>query len=93
MTAGRVNEGLIKVMIDRKGKIKGASIVGPHAGELLQPWILAISQKLSIRAMTGFRAPYPTLGEINKAVAGSYYTPTLYSSRTQKLVRLLLKLP
>ncbi len=91
--AGRVNKGLIKVMVDRKGKIKGASIVGPHAGELLQPWILAISQNLSIRAMTGFRAPYPTLGDINKAVAGSYYTPTLYSSRTRKLVRLLLKLP
>jgi len=91
--ASRQNTGLIKVMVDRKGKIKGASIVGPHAGELLQPWILAISQGLSIRAMTGFRAPYPTLGEINKTVAGSYYTPTLYSSRTRKLVRMLLKLP
>ena len=91
--ATRENDGIIKVMVDRKGKIKGASIVGPHAGELLQPWILAISQKLAIRAMTGFRAPYPTLGEINKAVAGSYYTPSLYSSRTQKLVRMLMKLP
>jgi pyruvate/2-oxoglutarate dehydrogenase complex dihydrolipoamide dehydrogenase (E3) component len=91
--AGRINHGLVKVMVDRKGKIRGASIVGPHAGELLQPWILAISQNLPIRAMTGFRAPYPTLGEINKTAAGSYYTPTLYSSRTQKLVRLLMKLP
>jgi hypothetical protein len=54
---------------------------------------LAISQGLHIRAMTGYRAPYPTLGEINKAAAGSFYTPTLYSSRTQRLVRWLMKLP
>ena len=86
-------EGLLKVMVDRKGKIRGASMVGPHAGEVIQPWILAISQGLHIRAMTGYRAPYPTLGEINKAAAGSFYTPTLYSSRTQRLVRWLMKLP
>lgn len=86
-------EGLLKVMVDRKGKIRGASMVGPHAGEVIQPWILAISQGLHIRAMTGYRAPYPTLGEINKAAASSFYTPTLYSSRTQRLVRWLMKLP
>jgi hypothetical protein len=37
--------------------------------------------------------PYPTLSEINKRVAGSYFTPKLFSGRTRSLVRLLLRLP
>lgn len=91
--AMRETEGRIKVMVDRKGRIRGASIVGANAGELLQPWLLAITQKLKIRAMTGFRAPYPTFGEINKAAAGSYFTPKLYSDFTRRIVRTLMKLP
>lgn len=86
-------DGAIKVMVDRRGHIKGVSIVGPSAGELLQPWLLAMTSGLKIRAMTGFRAPYPTLGEINKAAAGSYFTPKLYSKVTRLIVRALMKLP
>lgn len=89
----RQTDGAIKVMVDRRGRIKGVSIVGANAGELLQPWLLAMAQGLKIRAMTGFRAPYPTLGEINKAAAGSYFTPKLYSKLTRLIVRALLKLP
>lgn len=91
--AVRETDGRIKVMVDSKGRVRGASIVGANAGELLQPWLLAITQKLKIRAMTGFRAPYPTLGEINKAAAGSYFTPKLYSDFTRRVVRALMKLP
>lgn len=91
--AVRETDGRIKVMVDRKGRIRGASIVGANAGELLQPWLLAITQKLKIRAMTGFRAPYPTFGEINKVAAGSYFTPKLYSDFTRRVVRTLMKLP
>lgn len=89
----RQTDGAIKVMVDRRGRIKGVSIVGANAGELLQPWLLAMTQGLKIRVMTGFRAPYPTLGEINKAAAGSYFTPKLYSKLTRLIVRALLKLP
>ncbi|MFQ5519555.1 MAG: dihydrolipoyl dehydrogenase family protein, partial [Mariprofundus sp.] len=49
--AEKRTEGLIKVITTPKGLILGASIVGQHAGELIQPWILAISQKLKIGAM------------------------------------------
>ena len=88
----RADDGFIKVLVGRKGRILGASIVGRHAGELILPWVLAINEKLPIRAMAGLIAPYPTLSEISKAVAGSYYTGTLYSNRTRAIVRLLQKL-
>ncbi len=88
----RAEDGLIKVLVGARGRILGASIAGRHAGELILPWVLAINEKLPIRAMAGVIAPYPTLSEISKAVAGSYYTPALYSKRTRWLVWLLQKL-
>ncbi len=89
--AEQATEGLVKVVVGARGKILGASIAGLHAGELLQPWVLAISQGLKIGAMANIIAPYPTLGEVNKRVAGSYYTPSLFSERTKKIVRFLLR--
>lgn len=81
-------EGLVKV-VTRKGKVLGAGIVGAHAGELIGPWVLAINKGLTLSDMAGFIAPYPTLGEVSKRAAGSYYTPKLFSDRTRKVVGFL----
>jgi len=88
----RQADGLVKVVTTPRGRILGASIVGAHAGELIHPWVLALSRKLGIGAMAQMIAPYPTLGEANKRAAGSFYTETLFSDRTRRLVRLLAKL-
>jgi len=89
--AEKRTEGMIKVITTPKGLILGASIVGIHAGELIQPWILAISQKLKIGAMASMIAPYPTLSEANKRIAGSFYTDKLFSATTKRVVRFLLR--
>ena len=89
--AERRTEGLIKVITGTNGRILGASIVGLHAGELIQPWILAISQKMKIGVMASMIAPYPTLAEVNKRIAGSFYTDKLFSEGTKKLVRFLMR--
>lgn len=87
--AERDTRGFIKVVVGPKGKILGASIVGAGAGDLIQPWVLALSKGLKIGAFTSIIAPYPTRGEISKRAAGEYYTPTLFSARTRLLVRVL----
>jgi pyruvate/2-oxoglutarate dehydrogenase complex dihydrolipoamide dehydrogenase (E3) component len=87
--AEREIEGKVKVLTLPNGRILGASIVGPHAGELIQVWCLAISQKLKIGAIASMIAPYPTLGEASKRAAGAFYTPKLFSGRTRGLVRFL----
>src|SRR5690606_1442056 len=69
----RVTSGLVKVVTDSRGKVRGASIVGEQAGELIQLWSLAISQGLDVRAMTQWISPYPTLSEISKRAAFCYY--------------------
>lgn len=83
-------DGLIKVITTQKGKILGCSIVGPHAGELIGTWTLALTKKLKIGDMASMIAPYPTLSEVSKRAAGSFYTPSLFSEKTKKIVRFLL---
>ena len=89
----RATEGMVKAITDRHGRILGAAIAAPHAGELIQPWCLAIARRLKISALAGFVPPYPTLGEASKRAAGSYFTETLFGPRTRWLVRLLSRLP
>ena len=57
--AERKQEGIIKALTDKKGRILGCSIAGAGAGELIMPWALAISQRLKIGAMAAIVAPYP----------------------------------
>ena len=90
--AERAGDGLIKVVATAKGRILGAGIVAPHAGELILPWVLAVAKKLGVKDMANVIAPYPTLGEISKRAAGSFFTPKLFGERTRRLVRLLAKL-
>jgi pyruvate/2-oxoglutarate dehydrogenase complex dihydrolipoamide dehydrogenase (E3) component len=85
----RRTDGLIKVIVSPGGRILGAGIAGPGAGELILPWVLAIDSGLKIGALASLIAPYPTLSEISKRAAGSFYTPALFGHRTRRLVRLL----
>lgn len=82
-------DGLVKAITTKKGVILGAGITGPMAGELIQTWVLAMSQKIKIGGLATMIAPYPTLGEVSKRAAGSYYTPSLFSERTRKIVEFL----
>jgi len=89
--AERREDGLAKVITTKRGHILGACIVGPNAGDLIQPWTLAVQNKLKVGDMAGFIAPYPTLGEVSKRAAGSYYTNSLFSERTRRIVRFLAR--
>jgi pyruvate/2-oxoglutarate dehydrogenase complex dihydrolipoamide dehydrogenase (E3) component len=81
--------GEVKAITRPNGRILGATILGASAGDLILPWALAISQRLKIGAMANLIVPYPTRGEAGKRAAGSFYTPSLFSPRTRRLVRLL----
>ncbi|MFI5002201.1 MAG: dihydrolipoyl dehydrogenase family protein [Reyranellales bacterium] len=89
----RATAGLVKAITDARGRILGAAIVGSDAGELIQPWCLAISKRLKISALASFVPPYPTLGEASKRAAGSAFTEALFGPRTRRLVRFLARLP
>jgi pyruvate/2-oxoglutarate dehydrogenase complex dihydrolipoamide dehydrogenase (E3) component len=81
--------GRVKIVAGGGGRVLGASILAPHAGELILPWVMAVKARMRLSAMAGLVAPYPTLSESSKRAAGAYYTPALFSRRTRLLVRFL----
>jgi pyruvate/2-oxoglutarate dehydrogenase complex dihydrolipoamide dehydrogenase (E3) component len=91
--AERRTTGSIKVIVGSRGRILGASILAPSAGEMIGLWCLAIQQKLTLKAITDVMLPYPTMGEIGKAAASQYYRPLLFNNRTSRVVGALQWLP
>ena len=87
--AERETRGLVKAVVTGNGKILGVSIVGHQAGDLLAPWTLALTQGLGISALASVVAPYPTRGEASKRAAGDYFSPTLFSAGTRRIIRFL----
>jgi pyruvate/2-oxoglutarate dehydrogenase complex dihydrolipoamide dehydrogenase (E3) component len=87
--AERTTAGHIKVVTDRKGRVLGATIVGEGAGEMITAWTLAVSQNLNIRAFAGIMVPYPTLAEVGKRAAMTYFTPGLTSNWVRRIIALL----
>jgi pyruvate/2-oxoglutarate dehydrogenase complex dihydrolipoamide dehydrogenase (E3) component len=87
--AERETHGHIKVIVDKSGKILGATIVGAQAGELIATWALAIAQGLNIRALTGVVLPYPTLAEIGKRAAIDFFVPSLTRPLLRRIIRWL----
>jgi pyruvate/2-oxoglutarate dehydrogenase complex dihydrolipoamide dehydrogenase (E3) component len=87
--AERETHGHIKVVTAKNGRILGATIVGVHAGEMITTWTLALSRGLNIRAMTGIVVPYPTLSEIGKRAAITYFSPSLNSPGVRRLIGFL----
>ena len=75
------------MVVRKNGRVLGCGIVGAQAGELIHTWVLAMSQKIKVGAIAQMIAPYPTLGEVSKRAAGSFYTPQLFGERTRKIVR------
>lgn len=87
----RDTDGLLKAVTTKNGRVLGASILGAHAGELILPWVMAVSGGIKASKLAGLIAPYPTRSEVTKRAGGSLYTAKLFSERTKKIVRFLLK--
>ncbi len=89
--AQREVDGAIKVVCTRRGRVLGAQIVAPNAGDLIYPWVAAVARQEKLAAVAGWVAAYPTHAEIGKRAAGTYFAGALGSPRTRALVRLLAR--
>jgi pyruvate/2-oxoglutarate dehydrogenase complex dihydrolipoamide dehydrogenase (E3) component len=84
--------GMVKLVVAR-GRVVGAGILAPHAGEMIGQWALAIAARVRLGKLAGLILPYPTRAEAGKRAAGSYFMAALFSPRVRTLVRLLGRLP
>jgi pyruvate/2-oxoglutarate dehydrogenase complex dihydrolipoamide dehydrogenase (E3) component len=87
--AERETTGLIKLVADRRGRVIGVSILAKGASEMGNFWSLALSKKMRVRDLTSFISPYPTMGEIGKRAAMSYFTDMARKPVVRRIIRLL----
>ncbi|EFK11962.1 tRNA uridine 5-carboxymethylaminomethyl modification enzyme GidA [delta proteobacterium NaphS2] len=76
--------GKLKMILGKDEKPVGVQILGPRAGELLSEWVAVLNGKVKLSTLASAVHPYPTLGEINKRVAGSYLSPKIFSHKVKK---------
>ena len=76
--------GKVKMLLDKDEKPLGVQILGPQAGELLSEWVAVLNGRVKLSTLAAAVHPYPTLGEINKRVAGAYVSPKIFSDRVRK---------
>jgi pyruvate/2-oxoglutarate dehydrogenase complex dihydrolipoamide dehydrogenase (E3) component len=86
-------EGLIKLIASPRGRLLGASVVGPRAGDMAGMLGLMIGRRLPLSALAGVVLPYPTVQEAAKRAAGDFYAPRLASPLVKRLLGLLKHLP
>ncbi|MEM1288072.1 MAG: FAD-dependent oxidoreductase [Pseudomonadota bacterium] len=89
--AERTTTGFIKVFTTKRGKILGAVIVGPRAGEIISLWGLAVAKGMKVSDVTSWVAAYPTLSEVGKRAAVEYYKGATDKPIVRKVVSFLRK--
>ena len=87
--AERRTEGFIKLVVSSRGKLLGVSIVGANAGEMINLYALAISKGMGVRDLAGYVPPYPTMTEIGKRAAITYFAGATRKPIVRRLVRFL----
>jgi pyruvate/2-oxoglutarate dehydrogenase complex dihydrolipoamide dehydrogenase (E3) component len=86
-------EGMVKLVVGKRGRLLGAGVLVPRAGEMAGLYGLMIGRKLPLSALAEMVLPYPTLSEAGKRAAGEFYAPRLLSPATKRLIGWLKRLP
>ncbi len=85
-------KGKIKLILDEQEKPVGVQILGPRAGDLLAEWVAVLNGKTGLSTLASAVHPYPTLGEINKKVAGTFLSTKIFSEPVKKGLKLFFNL-
>jgi len=80
--------GKIKMILNEHEKPIGVQILGNRAGDLLGEWVAALNGGVKLATLAGAIHPYPTLGEINKKVVGTFFGKKIFSDKVKKTLKL-----
>lgn len=85
------DKGLIKLVCDRKGRLLGAHILGPRAGELIHEYTLAMQTSTPVAKISRTIHVYPTVSQAVKRAADEYYREKLFTGWFPKLAGWLIR--
>lgn len=90
--ASRRTQGSVKLIVDGKGGLLGASVVGSGAEELIAFFALAMAKGLNAADLGGFVPPHPTFAALARRLGEAYLAergPSAWHKRRMALARLL----
>jgi pyruvate/2-oxoglutarate dehydrogenase complex dihydrolipoamide dehydrogenase (E3) component len=83
--------GFAKILTDKDSdKILGATIIAPHAGDLLHEFVLAMKAGIGLGTIASTIHAYPTFAELARK-AGDKYNKTRLTPRAKKIFTWLYK--
>lgn len=74
------DEGIVKIILDRKGKVLGASILGSRAGEIISEVQTVKTLGINFGKLTKVIHPYPTYGEILLKISKKVYVDNILNN-------------
>ena len=86
MTKGDSKEG-VKIILDAKGKVLGASILAERAGEMISEVQLLKTMNKNFASLAGVIHPYPTYGEVFNKIAKKVAVDNILNNPVVKLFR------
>ncbi len=83
--------GMVKLVCGKDAKLLGAHILGPHAGELIAEYVLAIQEGLPVTKISRAIHVYPTDSMAVKRAADQYYREKLFTGWFPKLSKWIIR--
>lgn len=81
--AERSTKGGVKIIVGKKGKILGGSIVGDFAGETIHMLSVAMTGNMKVSQLAQIISPYPSRSEAVKRASSSLYTESLFGPKSK----------
>ena len=88
----QAKRGFIKAVTDAKGRVLGATVVSPRAGELIHEWALAIDHRLKLGDLADTLHVYPTYSMSTMQMAAEHRVSRLLDGLSGNIIRALTRL-
>lgn len=86
-------DGFVKLVIGPRDRLVGATIVAPHAGEMIATFQLALAARVKLSSLASFTPAYPTYAEAGKRAAVDHFAGKLGSPLLRRALAILKRLP
>jgi pyruvate/2-oxoglutarate dehydrogenase complex dihydrolipoamide dehydrogenase (E3) component len=83
--------GLVRILVS-KGRVAGASLIAPRAGELVHELALAMQVNARVKTISGLVHAYPTYAQVHRRAINKSYAHLLQTKKVRSLVWLLNRL-
>jgi len=90
LVADSAPAGFIKVLVGKRGKIYGVTIVGESASELIHEWITVMQYGKKMQHVMMMQHSFPTVSMLNKMVAEQWMMGKMKSKFVQKMAKWLV---